>query len=177
MTTVFKTLNLRTGRLEPLITNLSSAELDECKAMIRRIVRVADHAAKQRVRIMIDAEQTYFVRLWCAAAAVCQTTTAEKKYASICFLAAGNFASRYRTDAKVCTRARSCNLQLESARSLQIQQRARPSSQHLSSIFEKRAHNAKNRHALRSTRGASPPLKSSEMYFYRRISLELSFWR
>ncbi|KAI6234628.1 Proline dehydrogenase [Aphelenchoides fujianensis] len=53
-------LNIRTGTLEPLIVNLTKAEERECNNMIQRIVRVADYAADRGIRIMIDAEQTYF---------------------------------------------------------------------------------------------------------------------
>ncbi|KAI6236477.1 Proline dehydrogenase [Aphelenchoides besseyi] len=60
MTSMFKVLNIRTGQLEPLIVNLTKAEERECNNMIQRIVRVADHAGDRGIRIMIDAEQTYF---------------------------------------------------------------------------------------------------------------------
>jgi proline dehydrogenase len=57
---MFKVLNIRTGKLEPLIVNLTKDEERECTNMIQRIVRVADYAADKGIRIMIDAEQTYF---------------------------------------------------------------------------------------------------------------------
>jgi proline dehydrogenase len=60
MTSIFKVLNVRTGKLEPLIGNLTKEEENECNNMMQRIVRVVDHASKNGTRIMIDAEQTYF---------------------------------------------------------------------------------------------------------------------
>ncbi|CAD5226780.1 unnamed protein product [Bursaphelenchus xylophilus] len=58
--TMFQVFNIKTGNLEPLIVNLSPNELEECNNMMQRLVRVADHAKDQGVRIMVDAEQTYF---------------------------------------------------------------------------------------------------------------------
>lgn len=60
MTSVFQVFNIKTGHLEPLIVNMSNNELEECNNMMQRLVRVADHAKSQGVRIMVDAEQTYF---------------------------------------------------------------------------------------------------------------------
>lgn len=57
MTSMFKVLNIRTGKLEPLIVNLTKQEEQECNNMLERIVHVADYAANRGVRIMIDAEQ------------------------------------------------------------------------------------------------------------------------
>ncbi|CAD5219666.1 unnamed protein product [Bursaphelenchus okinawaensis] len=58
--TMFQVFNIKTGNLEPLIVNMTKNELEECHNMMQRLVRVADHATAQGVRIMVDAEQTYF---------------------------------------------------------------------------------------------------------------------
>lgn len=60
MTSMFQVFNIRTGNMEPLIVNLTASEISECHNMMQRLVRVADHAREQGVRIMVDAEQTYF---------------------------------------------------------------------------------------------------------------------
>ena len=57
---MFKVLNIRTGEVQPLIENLSKAEEQEFSNMMQRLIQVADHAKEKGVRIMIDAEQTYF---------------------------------------------------------------------------------------------------------------------
>jgi len=57
---MFKVLNIRTGEVQPLIENLSNAEEQEFANMMQRLIHVADHAKEKGVRIMIDAEQTYF---------------------------------------------------------------------------------------------------------------------
>lgn len=53
-------MNIKTGRLEPLIQNLSKTEMRECANMMGRLNKVADHAFERGIRIMVDAEQTYF---------------------------------------------------------------------------------------------------------------------
>lgn len=62
MTSMFKVLNIRTGKLEPLIVNLTEKEQQECSNMFERIIRVADHANDRGIRIMIDAEQVWFFK-------------------------------------------------------------------------------------------------------------------
>ncbi|CAK5108467.1 unnamed protein product [Meloidogyne enterolobii] len=57
---MFQILNIKTGRLEPLIQNLSKTEMRECANMMGRLNKVADHAFERGIRIMVDAEQTYF---------------------------------------------------------------------------------------------------------------------
>ena len=43
-----------------LVAHLSPAELKRMEALNRRLHTMADHALKGRVRLMVDAEQTYF---------------------------------------------------------------------------------------------------------------------
>ncbi|KAL6740353.1 hypothetical protein Aduo_013716 [Ancylostoma duodenale] len=57
---MFKILNIKTGNLEPLIQNLTEDEEREFANMVRRLVDIAEHAIGKGVRVMIDAEQTYF---------------------------------------------------------------------------------------------------------------------
>lgn len=60
ISSMFQVLNIKSGKLEPLITNLSKDERQECSNMMNRLVSIADYAAQRGIRIMIDAEQTYF---------------------------------------------------------------------------------------------------------------------
>uniref|UniRef100_A0A914YTR0 Proline dehydrogenase n=1 Tax=Panagrolaimus superbus TaxID=310955 RepID=A0A914YTR0_9BILA len=60
LTSMFSVLNIKTGKVEPLIQNLSQEEEQEFANMMQRLVHVADYAQEKGVRIMIDAEQTYF---------------------------------------------------------------------------------------------------------------------
>ena len=60
MSSMFQVINIKSGRLEPLIFNLSKDEHQECTNMMQRLVHIADYATTKGVRIMIDAEQTYF---------------------------------------------------------------------------------------------------------------------
>ncbi|KAK0398642.1 hypothetical protein QR680_002689 [Steinernema hermaphroditum] len=57
---MFQVLNIKTGKLEPLIDDLTEREEGEFANMVHRMVDVAEHAVSKGVRIMIDAEQTYF---------------------------------------------------------------------------------------------------------------------
>ncbi|KAK6732501.1 hypothetical protein RB195_016714 [Necator americanus] len=57
---MFKILNIRTGNLEPLIQNLTADEEQEFANMVRRLLDIVEHAISKGVRVMIDAEQTYF---------------------------------------------------------------------------------------------------------------------
>jgi len=52
--------NLKTGQLEPLVTSLTDEELEQMKNLLRRIDTVLQYAKDRDVRVMIDAEQTYF---------------------------------------------------------------------------------------------------------------------
>jgi len=56
----FKVPNLRTGRMEPLISALTDEEEEQFKNMMRRIHTVFQRAKELDVRVMVDAEQTYF---------------------------------------------------------------------------------------------------------------------
>ncbi|CAJ0580069.1 unnamed protein product, partial [Mesorhabditis spiculigera] len=57
---MFQVLNIKTGKLEPLIQNLTSDEEKEFGNMVKRTLAVAEHAISKGVRVMVDAEQTYF---------------------------------------------------------------------------------------------------------------------
>lgn len=57
---MFQVYNIKTQKMEPLISNLAEEEEQEFVNMVQRIVRVVDYSISKGVRIMIDAEQTYF---------------------------------------------------------------------------------------------------------------------
>lgn len=57
---LFKIINLKTGKVESLIPNLSEREDLEYRNLIRRLNDLAKFADQKNVRMMIDAEQTYF---------------------------------------------------------------------------------------------------------------------
>ncbi|PAV89864.1 hypothetical protein WR25_03018 [Diploscapter pachys] len=57
---MFRVLNIKTGQLEPLIQNLTHTEEQEFRNMVRRTKEIAEHAINKGIRIMVDAEQTYF---------------------------------------------------------------------------------------------------------------------
>ncbi|MBN3315678.1 PROD dehydrogenase, partial [Atractosteus spatula] len=52
--------NLETGQLEPLLNKFTEEEEKQMKRMLQRIDVLAKHAIKHGVRLMVDAEQTYF---------------------------------------------------------------------------------------------------------------------
>ncbi|CAI5448104.1 unnamed protein product [Caenorhabditis angaria] len=56
---LFQVLNVKTGEMDSLIQNLSEAEEQEFRNMVRRTLDVAEYAISKGVRIMVDAEQTY----------------------------------------------------------------------------------------------------------------------
>ncbi|XP_064460770.1 proline dehydrogenase 1, mitochondrial-like isoform X2 [Ornithodoros turicata] len=57
---LFKVPNLKTGRMEPIISALTEEEEEMFKNMMRRVHTIARAARDKDVRVMIDAEQTYF---------------------------------------------------------------------------------------------------------------------
>jgi len=57
---LFQVPNLKTGRMEPLISALTLEEEDQFKNMLTRIHTVFQAAKDLDVRVMVDAEQTYF---------------------------------------------------------------------------------------------------------------------
>lgn len=57
---LFKVPNLKTGRMETILTALTSEEDEMFRNMMRRIHTIAKLAKDTDVRVMIDAEQTYF---------------------------------------------------------------------------------------------------------------------
>ncbi|KAI1291786.1 Proline dehydrogenase 1, mitochondrial [Halotydeus destructor] len=57
---LFKVPNLKSGKMEPIIKALSREEDEMFRNMMRRIHTIAKAAQDRDVRVMIDAEQTYF---------------------------------------------------------------------------------------------------------------------
>ncbi|XP_050299370.1 proline dehydrogenase 1, mitochondrial isoform X2 [Anthonomus grandis grandis] len=60
LSNTFRVPNLKTGRMDRLITQLSTKEEEMFRNMIRRINTIVKAAQEMDVRIMVDAEQTYF---------------------------------------------------------------------------------------------------------------------
>uniref|UniRef100_A0A673ITS7 Proline dehydrogenase n=1 Tax=Sinocyclocheilus rhinocerous TaxID=307959 RepID=A0A673ITS7_9TELE len=52
--------NLQTGELEPLLSKFTEEEERQMKRMLQRLDVLAKHAVENGVRLMVDAEQTYF---------------------------------------------------------------------------------------------------------------------
>ncbi|KAG7224019.1 hypothetical protein INR49_015276 [Caranx melampygus] len=52
--------NLETGQLEPLLKKFTAEEERQMKRMLQRVDVLAKHALENGVRLMVDAEQTYF---------------------------------------------------------------------------------------------------------------------
>uniref|UniRef100_A0A3P8WG35 Proline dehydrogenase n=1 Tax=Cynoglossus semilaevis TaxID=244447 RepID=A0A3P8WG35_CYNSE len=52
--------NLETGQLEPLLKTFTEEEEKQMKRMLQRVDLLANHALENGVRLMVDAEQTYF---------------------------------------------------------------------------------------------------------------------
>ncbi|XP_018610267.2 proline dehydrogenase 1, mitochondrial isoform X1 [Scleropages formosus] len=52
--------NLETGQLEPLLHKFTDEEERQMKRMLQRMDVLAKHAVQEGVRLMVDAEQTYF---------------------------------------------------------------------------------------------------------------------
>nr|XP_046230160.1 proline dehydrogenase 1, mitochondrial isoform X1 [Scatophagus argus]XP_046230161.1 proline dehydrogenase 1, mitochondrial isoform X2 [Scatophagus argus] len=52
--------NLETGQLEPLLNMFTAEEERQMKRMLQRVDILAKHAVENGVRLMVDAEQTYF---------------------------------------------------------------------------------------------------------------------
>uniref|UniRef100_A0A1W7R9X5 Proline dehydrogenase n=1 Tax=Hadrurus spadix TaxID=141984 RepID=A0A1W7R9X5_9SCOR len=57
---LFKIPNIQSGKLEPIISALTAEEEEMFKNMMRRLHHIASVAREKDVRVMIDAEQTYF---------------------------------------------------------------------------------------------------------------------
>ncbi|XP_061656220.1 proline dehydrogenase 1, mitochondrial [Phyllopteryx taeniolatus] len=51
---------LETGQLEPLLSTFTAEEERQMKRMLQRVDILANHAMEHGVRLMVDAEQTYF---------------------------------------------------------------------------------------------------------------------
>lgn len=60
LSTTFRVPDLKTGRMARLITQLSPKEEEMFRNMIRRVNTIVNAAKEMDVRIMVDAEQTYF---------------------------------------------------------------------------------------------------------------------
>ncbi|KAI5096402.1 proline dehydrogenase 1, mitochondrial isoform X2 [Silurus meridionalis] len=52
--------NVETGHLEPLLSRFTDEEERQMKRMLQRMDTLAKHANENGVRLMVDAEQTYF---------------------------------------------------------------------------------------------------------------------
>ncbi|XP_076850491.1 proline dehydrogenase 1, mitochondrial [Brachyhypopomus gauderio] len=52
--------NVETGHLEPLLSRFTEEEERQMKRMLQRLDVLAKHAVESGVRLMVDAEQTYF---------------------------------------------------------------------------------------------------------------------
>nr|XP_029484136.1 proline dehydrogenase 1, mitochondrial-like isoform X2 [Oncorhynchus nerka] len=52
--------NVETGQLEPLLRKFTVEEEKQMKRMLQRVDVLAKHAVENGVRLMVDAEQTYF---------------------------------------------------------------------------------------------------------------------
>uniref|UniRef100_A0A1A8JUQ7 Proline dehydrogenase n=1 Tax=Nothobranchius kuhntae TaxID=321403 RepID=A0A1A8JUQ7_NOTKU len=52
--------NVETGQLEPLLSTFTAEEESQMKRMLQRVDILAKHAVENGVRLMVDAEQTYF---------------------------------------------------------------------------------------------------------------------
>uniref|UniRef100_A0A673WQ49 Proline dehydrogenase n=1 Tax=Salmo trutta TaxID=8032 RepID=A0A673WQ49_SALTR len=52
--------NVETGQLEPLLRKFTVEEEKQMKRMLQRVDILAKHAVENGVRLMVDAEQTYF---------------------------------------------------------------------------------------------------------------------
>ncbi|XP_076453002.1 proline dehydrogenase 1, mitochondrial-like isoform X1 [Babylonia areolata] len=57
---LFVVPDLKAGKLRPIVESLTEKEEDQMKNMLRRINSVVKYASEKEVRIMVDAEQTYF---------------------------------------------------------------------------------------------------------------------
>uniref|UniRef100_A0A2P2HY78 Proline dehydrogenase n=1 Tax=Hirondellea gigas TaxID=1518452 RepID=A0A2P2HY78_9CRUS len=57
---VFQVPNLDSGKMEPIITALTREEEEMFKNMMRRLHTIFQYARDRDVRVMVDAEQTYF---------------------------------------------------------------------------------------------------------------------
>lgn len=52
--------NVKTGDLQPLVASLQVEEEEQLNQMLQRLNEIAEYAIKKNVRVMVDAEQTYF---------------------------------------------------------------------------------------------------------------------
>ncbi|XP_062566815.1 proline dehydrogenase 1, mitochondrial-like [Saccostrea cucullata] len=52
--------NVKTGEIEPLVASLQVEEEEQLNQMLLRLNEIAEYAIEKNVRVMVDAEQTYF---------------------------------------------------------------------------------------------------------------------
>ncbi|XP_055996858.1 proline dehydrogenase 1, mitochondrial-like isoform X2 [Ostrea edulis] len=52
--------NVKTGEIQPLVVSLQKEEEEQLNQMLLRLNEIAQYAIKKDVRVMVDAEQTYF---------------------------------------------------------------------------------------------------------------------
>ncbi|KAF6768261.1 hypothetical protein AHF37_04287 [Paragonimus kellicotti] len=57
---LFTVKNIKTGKMEQLVPTLTADGLEQMRTMLQRVDTIARHAQSCGVRIMVDAEQTYF---------------------------------------------------------------------------------------------------------------------
>ncbi|XP_045116029.1 LOW QUALITY PROTEIN: proline dehydrogenase 1, mitochondrial-like [Portunus trituberculatus] len=57
---LFRVPNLNSGQMEPIISALTTEEEEMFKNMMRRLHTIFRYARERDVRVMVDAEQTYF---------------------------------------------------------------------------------------------------------------------
>uniref|UniRef100_T1J6H6 Proline dehydrogenase n=1 Tax=Strigamia maritima TaxID=126957 RepID=T1J6H6_STRMM len=60
LTDLFRVPNLNTGRMENIISSLTEEEEEMFRNMMRRLRTIAQVATERDVRVMVDAEQSYF---------------------------------------------------------------------------------------------------------------------
>lgn len=60
LATIFKIKNKKTGRMEQLVSTLKPEGIEQMRNMIGRIDELAQYAKSRGVRLMIDAEHSYF---------------------------------------------------------------------------------------------------------------------
>lgn len=60
LASIFTVKNSKTGKMEQLVPTLTKDGLEQMRNMLQRMDTIATHARSAGVRVMVDAEQTYF---------------------------------------------------------------------------------------------------------------------